>query len=85
MLANILIHFSLEQISDLPGLDELKGAGLFDGRLPKGFGIPKPDDAEALTADEDPLDDEPAEDFLVPDTPQETLERDDDPPDEDEA
>ncbi len=59
-----LVHFGLEQISDLPGLEELKGAGLFDGRLPAGFGVPKPDDDEALTADEDPLDsDDAAEDF----------------------
>ena len=56
-----LIHFGLEQVSDLPGLDELKGAGLFDGRLPKGFGIPQPDDSEALKDDEDPLDDDAAE------------------------
>ena len=59
-----LVHFGLEQISDLPGLEELKGAGLFDGRLPAGFGVPKPDDGEELTADEDPLDaDDTAEDF----------------------
>ncbi len=59
-----LVHFGLEQISDLPGLEELKGAGLFDGRLPAGFGVPRPDDGEALTADEDPLDaDDMAEDF----------------------
>lgn len=59
-----LVHFGLEQISDLPGLEELKGAGLFDGRLPPGFGVPKPDDGEALTSDEDPLDsDDAAEDF----------------------
>ncbi len=32
-----LLHFGLEQISDLPGLDELKAAGLFDGRLPQGL------------------------------------------------
>jgi segregation and condensation protein B len=32
-----LIHFGLEAIGDLPGLEELKGAGLFDGRLPQGF------------------------------------------------
>ena len=50
-----LIHFGLDLITDLPGLDELKGAGLFDGRLPLGFGIPKPDDSEALRADEEPL------------------------------
>lgn len=58
-----LIHFGLEQVSDLPGLDELKGAGLFDGRLPKGFGIPQPDDSEALKDDEEPLDDDGADDL----------------------
>ncbi len=35
---DFLLHFGLEGITDLPGLDELKGAGLFDGRLPPGFG-----------------------------------------------
>lgn len=54
---HFLIHFGLEQVSDLPGLDELKGAGLFDGRLPKGFAIPQPDDSEALKDDEEPLED----------------------------
>ncbi len=37
-----LLHFGLENIGDLPGLDELKGAGLLDGRLPPGFDIPSP-------------------------------------------
>ncbi|MBV8851208.1 MAG: SMC-Scp complex subunit ScpB [Methylobacteriaceae bacterium] len=50
-----LLHFGLEQIGDLPGLEELKGAGLFDGRLPQGFGIPQPSDALELHEDEDPL------------------------------
>jgi segregation and condensation protein B len=53
-----LMHFGLEQIGDLPGLDELKSAGLFDGRLPKGFGVPQPSDDIALRDDEDPLEDE---------------------------
>ncbi len=53
-----LMHFGLEQIGDLPGLDELKGAGLFDGRLPKGFGVPQPSDDIALREDEEPLEDE---------------------------
>lgn len=53
-----LIQFGLEAISDLPGLDELKGAGLFDGRLPQGFGIPQPSDNAELADDEDPLEDE---------------------------
>jgi segregation and condensation protein B len=59
-----LVHFGLEQISDLPGLEELKGAGLFDGRLPAGFGVPQPSDAEALRPDEDPLEDGGADDEL---------------------
>jgi segregation and condensation protein B len=50
-----LLHFSLESIGDLPGLDELKSAGMFDGRLPQGFGVPTPKDDPALTDDEDPL------------------------------
>ena len=53
-----LMHFGLEQISDLPGLEELKGAGLFDGKLPKGFGVPQPSDDIALREDEDPLEDD---------------------------
>ena len=51
-----LIHFGLEQVSDLPGLDELQGAGLFEGKLPPGYGVPRPDDSEALRPDEEPLD-----------------------------
>ena len=50
-----LLHFNLETIGDLPGLDELKAAGMFDGRLPEGFGVPQPRDGAELTEDEDPL------------------------------
>ena len=49
-----LDHFSLESLSDLPGLDELKGAGLLSSRLPPSFQIPLPFDG-ALRDDEDPL------------------------------
>jgi segregation and condensation protein B len=52
---DFLVHFGLEAIGDLPGLDELKGAGLFEGKLPPGFGVPAPNDDEALATDEDPL------------------------------
>lgn len=51
-----LIHFGLDSVRDLPGLDELKGTGLVDGRLPAGFAIPLPSDDPELTPDEDPLD-----------------------------
>jgi segregation and condensation protein B len=50
-----LAHFGLAALSDLPGLDELKGAGLFDGRLPAGFSVPAPSDDPGLREDEDPL------------------------------
>jgi segregation and condensation protein B len=52
---DFLVHFGLEAIGDLPGLDELQGAGLFDGKLPAGYGVPQPNDEPALRADEDPL------------------------------
>jgi len=51
-----LSHFGLDAVGDLPGLDELKGAGLLDGRLPAGFSVPMPSDDPALREDEEPLD-----------------------------
>jgi segregation and condensation protein B len=54
--AAFLDHFGLDGVGDLPGLDELKGAGLLDGRLPPGFSVPMPNDDSALTQDEDALD-----------------------------
>ena len=50
-----LSHFGLETLGDMPGLDELKGAGLLDGRLPTGFTVPLPSDDPQLREDEDPL------------------------------
>ena len=50
-----LAHFGLEGLTDLPGLEELKWAGLFDGRLPAGFAMPAPSDDPALREDEEPL------------------------------
>lgn len=68
---NFLLHFGLEQISDLPGLDELKAAGLFDGRLPKGFGVPQPRDDAGLLEDEEPLGEEPLNEAFASDLPEE--------------
>ncbi len=50
-----LQHFGLEALSDLPGVEELKGSGMLDGRLPPGFAVPMPSDDPALREDEDPL------------------------------
>ncbi|MEW6449729.1 MAG: SMC-Scp complex subunit ScpB [Pseudomonadota bacterium] len=52
---DFLSHFGLESLEGLPGLDELKGSGLLDGRLPPGFMVPMPSDDPALRDDEDPL------------------------------
>jgi segregation and condensation protein B len=54
---DFLDHFGLESLRDLPGVEELKGAGLLDNRLPAGFEVPTPAGPE-LTEDEDPLDPE---------------------------
>lgn len=51
-----LEHFSLDAIRDLPGLAELKGAGLLDSNLPPDFTVPEPTDVAALMPDELPLD-----------------------------
>ncbi|GAA2866786.1 SMC-Scp complex subunit ScpB [Aminobacter sp. P9b] len=53
-----LDHFGLEEIRDLPGMEELKGAGLLSTRMPPGFSVPlPPSDPDLLTEDEDPLTD----------------------------
>lgn len=53
-----LDHFALEEIRDLPGMEELKGAGLLSTRMPANFSIPQPPaDPDELTEDEDPLTD----------------------------
>lgn len=61
-----LLHFGLESLKDLPGLDELKAAGLLDDRLPPGFAVPAPNsDGDP---DEDPLadGDDGSEEELAP-------------------
>ena len=50
-----LDHFGLDAIDDLPGLEELKGAGFVEGRS-AGMTVPVPSDAEDLREDEEPLD-----------------------------
>jgi segregation and condensation protein B len=50
-----LSHFGLEALTDLPGLEELKGAGIVDATLPAEFSVPVPSDDPALRDDEDPL------------------------------
>ncbi len=71
-----LEHFSLDQIKDLPGLAELKGAGLLDNALPPDFMVPEPTDVAALMPDELPLEDvEEPELGLEEDAPEEDEDR----------
>jgi segregation and condensation protein B len=61
-----LVHFGFETIEDLPGLEELKGAGFLEGRLPSGFSVPMPSDDLTLRDDEEPLEQEPLDLALAP-------------------
>jgi segregation and condensation protein B len=51
-----LVHFGLENVSHLPGTDELKAAGFLDAIPPSGFDVPNPSDQ--LAPDEDPYEGE---------------------------
>src|SRR4051794_17402314 len=65
-----LAHFGFDSLQDLPGLAELKGAGLLDSSLPPSFSMPSPSDAPDLCEDEEPVEEEPeiadAEDGAAP-------------------
>nr|WP_244622590.1 SMC-Scp complex subunit ScpB [Microvirga brassicacearum] len=50
-----LDHFGLDAIDDLPGLEELKGSGFMEGRVPSDLSVPIPSDDNTLREDEDPL------------------------------
>ncbi|SFV33056.1 SMC-Scp complex subunit ScpB [Hyphomicrobium facile] len=77
---DFLVHFGLDNIKDLPGLADLKAAGLLDANLPPGFTVPSPTDVAALMPDELPLtddgDEEEEEQSVLP------LEDDGEEPDE---
>jgi segregation and condensation protein B len=61
-----LSHFGLDVLTDLPGLDELKGAGLVDATMPADFAVPVPSDDPALRGDEEPLGPEDVDLGLAP-------------------
>jgi len=56
----LLVQFGLENISHLPGMDELKAAGFLEAVPPAGLDIPSP--TEGLAPDEEPYEgEEPAD------------------------
>ena len=78
-----LEHFGFDSVKDLPGLGELKGAGLLDSNLPPGFSIPEPNDSALLTPDEDPLEGDDAEEVEDPPSDAEPPLTEEEPPEED--
>jgi segregation and condensation protein B len=57
-----LEHYGLASLTDLPGMAEMKAAGLLSLDLPPDFAVPDPNLAGA---DEDPLDATDAPEFHV--------------------
>ena len=57
-----LAHFGLSGLADLPGLPEMKAAGLLGLDLPPGFSVPNP--ATAASLEEDPVDAGESPDFV---------------------
>jgi segregation and condensation protein B len=50
---DFLVHFGLESVKDLPGVEELKAAGLLDADLPPEFSLVEGGLSEAEDAEED--------------------------------
>ena len=55
-------HFGLASLYDLPGVQEMKAAGLLDLSLPAGFEVPDPSRGEG--EDEDPIEDGDTPEFV---------------------
>jgi segregation and condensation protein B len=68
-----LRHFGLSEVTDLPGLQEMKAAGLLDAAVPPDFLVPSPAGGDVLREDEDPLDgtEEPPLELHLPEEPDE--------------
>lgn len=50
--STFLEHFGLADVSHLPGMADLKAAGLLEARLPPGFSVPTPRGEDDETADD---------------------------------
>ncbi len=61
-----LVHFGLDSIDSLPGLEELRASGLLEA-LPASGGLPMPGEALDDATPEDPLgEDDDGREFLEP-------------------
>ncbi|GAB5502974.1 SMC-Scp complex subunit ScpB [Pyruvatibacter sp.] len=62
---DFLVHFGLESVRDLPGVDDLKAAGLLDARLPPDFSVPQPGDDQLADDEEELAEDDSGEELLI--------------------
>ncbi len=60
---SFLEHYGLANLADLPGMAEMKAAGLLDLDLPAGFSVPDP--AAEPGEEEDPLEDGETPEFIA--------------------
>lgn len=65
---DFLMHFGLDKVSDLPGLEELRAAGLLEGKIPPSFMVPSPSDS--LSMEEDPMEDGDEGETFEPEAPE---------------
>lgn len=61
-----LEHFGLQNISHLPGMADLKAAGLLDARLPPDFAVPVPEDGLSQGDGDAPAETDFVRDFHAP-------------------
>ncbi|OQP88043.1 SMC-Scp complex subunit ScpB [Rhizobium rhizosphaerae] len=52
---DFLDHFGLEDLRDLPAVEDLKAAGLISGRISSGLSLPIPAESDTLGPEEDPI------------------------------
>ena len=74
--SGFLEHFGLESVGDLPGVADLKAAGLLDARLPPGFTVPTPVDGGGDELIDEDAEAEFAQDFMAEEAEASTLDED---------
>ncbi len=52
---HFLSHFGLDSLTDLPGLEDFKEAGLLEGTISANFSMPRPTSSDEFGEDEEPL------------------------------
>ncbi|OLP55259.1 SMC-Scp complex subunit ScpB [Rhizobium rhizosphaerae] len=62
---DFLDHFGLEDLRDLPAVEDLKAAGLISGRISSGLSLPIPAESDTLGPEEDPITPQDLEELVL--------------------